>query len=255
MENGNNPLPGLGDSGAASVELVRSLAENINHLEEFEAQEMLLQVRDRLNEWVFSNRPSISWEKDPMIASLPGPLAQLRDVKGLAAEEFNSNDVVFLQESVWLRDVARTQQHGQLEDVPLAERLFDWTVRDLQLRGDVVPSPNRVLHTPRDILLLSRATVEERGWIFVLLARQLGLDAVMLFLPQADDQPPKPWAVALLHDNDLYLFDPRLGLPIPGPSGQGVATLAQVAADDSLLRASTWMKSIPTRCTPLTCTT
>jgi tetratricopeptide (TPR) repeat protein len=34
----------------------------------------------------------------------------------------------------------------------------------------------------------------------------------------------------------MYLFDCRLGLPIPGPAGQGVATLAQVAADDALLR-------------------
>jgi tetratricopeptide (TPR) repeat protein len=73
--------------------------------------------------------------------------------------------------------------------------------------------------------------------VFVLLARQLGLDAVVLSLPQGEGKPRRAWLPALLHDKDLYLFDCRLGLPIPGPEGKGVATLAQVAADDSLLRA------------------
>jgi hypothetical protein len=41
---------------------------------------------------------------------------------------------------------------------------------------------------------------------------------------------------ALLVDDQLYLFDARLGLPIPGPGGEGVATLEQVRNDESLLR-------------------
>src|SRR5262249_60746163 len=35
--------------------------------------------------------------------------------------------------------------------------------------------------------------------------------------------------------NDLSLFDPRLGLPLPGPDGKGVATLAAVRKDPALL--------------------
>jgi hypothetical protein len=34
----------------------------------------------------------------------------------------------------------------------------------------------------------------------------------------------------------MYLFDVRLGLPLPGPGGKGIATLAQVVKDDSVLR-------------------
>jgi hypothetical protein len=44
------------------------------------------------------------------------------------------------------------------------------------------------------------------------------------------------WLAALVLDKDVYLFDTRLGLPIPGPNGEGVATLAQVRQDESLLR-------------------
>jgi hypothetical protein len=44
------------------------------------------------------------------------------------------------------------------------------------------------------------------------------------------------WLPAVVSDKQLYLFDPRLGLPIPGPDGKGVATLEQLRGDDALLR-------------------
>ncbi len=84
--------------------------------------------------------------------------------------------------------------------------------------------------------MMARATAEQRAWIFSLLARQCGLDVVALALPRPDG-PPCAWVAALVKDQDLYLFDPRLGLPLAGAGGKGVATLAELAADDSLLRA------------------
>ncbi len=49
-----------------------------------------------------------------------------------------------------------------------------------------------------------------------------------------DGKDVKPWLPALVSDGELYLFDCRLGLPIPGPDGKGVATLRQVVADDAV---------------------
>ena len=49
---------------------------------------------------------------------------------------------------------------------------------------------------------------------------------------------PKPaivWLCAALIDGQAYLFDARLGLAIPGPDGQGVATLNQALADPAIL--------------------
>jgi tetratricopeptide (TPR) repeat protein len=40
-----------------------------------------------------------------------------------------------------------------------------------------------------------------------------------------------------LLDQQLFLFDTELGLPIPGPGGAGIATLAQVIADPQLLES------------------
>ena len=40
---------------------------------------------------------------------------------------------------------------------------------------------------------------------------------------------------AALIDDKAYLFDARLGLAIPGPGGEGVATLEQALADPAIL--------------------
>jgi tetratricopeptide (TPR) repeat protein len=94
----------------------------------------------------------------------------------------------------------------------------------------------------------------ERAWIFILLARQQGLDAVILAPADAEENTPvageiKPlhyWCMAVLIDGKAYLFDPLLGLPIPGKDGirhdaQGrleiqPAALAEIIADPALLK-------------------
>jgi tetratricopeptide (TPR) repeat protein len=85
-------------------------------------------------------------------------------------------------------------------------------------------------------MLFGHGQPVDRAWLFILLARQERLDVVMLAVPDTK-QPGKlrPWLPALLLDGKLYLFDSHLGLPIPGPGGEGIATLEQAAADKSVL--------------------
>jgi tetratricopeptide (TPR) repeat protein len=135
------------------------------------------------------------------------------------------------------------------EELRLAMHLFDWTVSNVQLEDDAPEkSPYKLprnWHTPYETVLLGRGTASDRAWTFILLGRQQGLAIVMLGI--GDTEKPaelKPWIPALVLEHgdgdkkelDLYLFDPALGLPVPGPGGRGIATLAQVAADDALLR-------------------
>ncbi len=55
---------------------------------------------------------------------------------------------------------------------------------------------------------------------------------------QRDGGPGDPWAcgVMVYGRPEIYLFDPRLGLPLPGEGGQGVADLAALARKPDLLR-------------------
>jgi tetratricopeptide (TPR) repeat protein len=64
----------------------------------------------------------------------------------------------------------------------------------------------------------------------------LRIDVVMLGIDRKTGRAEE-WLPAVLLDKQLYLFDTELGLPIPGPGGRGIATLAQAIADPQLLES------------------
>ena len=184
---------------------------------------------------------------------LAGQLDYLAAEMDLAKLEFSGADGFALREVVWLRDVSNWARGDEVDALDRAKRLFDWTVRNVQL--DPYPAardgrtPVRVLQKPWETLLFGRGTAMDRAWVFSLLARQQHLDVALLALVDPDDPEQKrlrPWVVAVLIQGELYLFDPALGLPIPAPDGvtcgpQGPleirpATLGQAAADDAVLR-------------------
>lgn len=217
--------------------LFDSVADNLNRVEEFDTGQVLRQICDRLNQWYLQDKPQIDWQPDPMVANLPEEYRNLLAVKLLDSTQYRlPDDAWFLLEAVWLRDISNQARGDQFEDLAVALRLFDWTVRNIQLDPDPRGDDELVRHRPFEALLYGRATAEERAWVFTLLARQQGLDVVQLALADKQGKPPRWWLSALVSNDQLYLFDDRLGLPIPGPEGQGVATLAQVVADAGLLR-------------------
>jgi hypothetical protein len=218
---------------------------------------------------------------------LPPDLAGIRGVEALDEATFlYEHDFAFLREAVWMHRIAdqvRAQRadietpaddskdpdsndatnkqvvgkpplmfvsDDDPEELRLAMRLFDWTVRNVQLENDDWPQsgPYKLpldWHTPYETVLLGRGTASDRAWTFILLARQQGLQVVMLGLGDAAKPAElKPWIPALVFASGegqnkktaLYLFDPALGLPIPQADGQGIATLTEAAADDAVLR-------------------
>lgn len=225
------PAAQTGGQGA----LFDSVVDNLDHLEQFETEQIIKQICDRLNQWYLQDKPQVAWQLDPLVGTLPEDLRNLQAVKILDAMQYRQADGWYLQESVWMRDVSKTARGDQFSDLAVAEKLFDWTVRNLQLDSDV-RDPKAPRHLPSICLLLGHAQAAERAWVFSLLARQQGLDVVLLGLSDDPSRAAQPWVAALLSEGQLYLFDCRLGLPIPGPDGKGVATLAQVVEDDKLLR-------------------
>lgn len=162
-------------------------------------------------------------------------------------------------ESGLYADPALNSPEYQLE---IARSLFDWTVRQVQL-DTMLPYPqveaagaggnnaatNRAsppeqaipgpgyYYFPYQSLLYGHGDAWLRARIFLLLARQADLTGVMLAV---DDRGPGSranlWCPAVLIDKQLYLFDPALGLPIPGEKPNSIATLAEVRANPELLR-------------------
>jgi len=256
--------------------------------------DMLRQVVSRLNQWVDTQEKPGAPKLDPMLATLPADLLKLPMVKNLAQAHFTAYDGYMLMEAVWLRDASRSKWAGgeSADELQVARNLFDWTVRNIQTDYD---KPDRVPQVPWETLFLGHGTTWERAWTYILLLRQRGIDAVLLALPtekssgaaKPGEEPLRPWCVGVLIGDtkdgkvvkNLYLFDPKLCLPIPGPDGITAdkagrldvqpATLDQITKNPKLLdrlalgsdapywaqkadlkRVVAWVEASPIYCSP-----
>lgn len=166
------------------------------------------------------------------------------------------------QTEAWLDEQSKTVDEKSLRKLRNVSRIFDWTIRHLQIEV-AAPEPARdgsgpsassaagqanmppalqgrpgpgYTHYPGHCLLLGRGDYLQRAWIFTLLARQAGCDVVLLAFDNPQSSRPEPWACGAIIGEQIYLFDTKLGLPIPLENDLGVATLAQVRENDGLLR-------------------
>ncbi len=199
----------------------------------------LTQLLDRLNQWLRNLRKTEKgWQLDSRLAQLPKKLHETKvlepylSAEALGGGPFEPFEIRELQQAIWFRDISGWAKGHAWNDVEVATMLFDWTVRNIQLDR---PDERNIVHRPWQALMYGHGTAELRAWIFVELCRQQQLDVVLLRFGTEKDEP-RPWLAALLSEGQLYLFDPRLGLPIPGEDPQHVATLAEVIADPALLR-------------------
>ena len=239
-----------GDVSEYSDELFAVAMENLGRLEQFRSGEMLQEIVERLNQWAQSRTPPEHWRPDPLLDTLPEPLRELPMLEDLDAMRFPRQDATALQQAVWLRDVARWARGERHDELSRAMHLFDWTIRNIQLDPLIEPSgePGDALlgQFPWETLLLGRGDVLERAWVYIELLRQEEIDAALLALPGKDTHTLQAWAVGVLIGGEVFLFEPVLGLPIPGSDGVRLdaegqlamrpATLEEAASDPAILR-------------------
>ena len=238
--------------------------DNLNRLEEYD-ESMQGRVVGRLNEWMPLVDP-IPWTQDPMVEQLSEEQRRLPSIVALADDRFTAYDGDFLREVVWLRDAAASaridpalraslppprqgerQKDAENSMQANAMRLFDWTIRNIALEtaDSDEERPPKFL-SPWQVMLRGRGTAIARAWVFLLLARQRGLDIVMLAYRDPDEAGKwHDWAPALFVDQKKnaseeaakwFVFEPELGIAIPGPEGRPIATLTELREDEQLLR-------------------
>jgi len=165
------------------------------------------------------------------------------EVKEIAGAAFTGLDAAYLAECFYLRDVGGTLDAGKLTPAAKAARALAWVGRQVQRMpmGTVVPAPATYTLRRGSGSGLDRATV------FAAICQQLGLDAVFVGTPAANNWPPanttagqpipEPfWAVGVRDGTAILLFDPLRGVPVPGPTVDQPATLAQLKANPDLLK-------------------
>lgn len=169
------------------------------------------------------------------------------------------------QMQAWLQSREESIGRDRVTDLAAAYLLFDWTIRNVQLdelpeqvRDEVAvpldgqpeatqmplpvsrrgyPGPG-YMAKPWHVVMLGHGDAWQRARVFGLLCRQQGLEVIHLATADPDDaNQVRPWVAALWLEDQLYLFDTTLGLPIPAENGSGIATFEQVRGTPQLLRA------------------
>ena len=268
-------MPSL-SAGSRADELTKAL-ELLEGMDQYNPSAAQRQAFLDINRWVVRQPDLDDWTLDPLAEQLPKYLYDvLRNTKP-AELRFHDEDVEYLLSHVILRDIARfaaerapadplvepwiaadgTLAEEQRRDLSLAARMFDWTVRSIQLsesRSEVrrpkpaigprpqepgeakkeasAPPPLRAgpgeMFHASETMLKGHGDMLDRARIFTLLARQHGIDVVVLAHEDGDYVEPKPWICAAVIGTELYLFDMTLGLPIPRTDRAGIATLSYV---------------------------
>jgi hypothetical protein len=137
-------------------------------------------------------------------------------------------DAHYLDLCFLLRDALRSLKVEQLQPVDQAATSFAWAMRQVRLSndsGDLLP--------PDFVLRRGWGNAHERALVYLAALERLGLPGCMVVFPAP---PANRFWVGALVNRDIYLFDTRLGVALPGPDGKGIATLAQLRTDPKLLQ-------------------
>jgi hypothetical protein len=147
----------------------------------------------------------------------------------LESTHYRVIDAVHVSSAALFRDAARSLEIPGLSELAQAEFAFDWVTRRVlyfEQQHESLP--------PAYVLRAGHGSAADRGLVFLALVHQLRLEGCLLSAPDAKDAP----LVGVLVQKKLYIFDTRLGLPVPGPGGKGIATWDEVVKDPGLLKDS-----------------
>ena len=221
------------------------------------------------NLWSKLHDDDPQWVTPSLINTVPTELASPGLVQAIGGKRFIPLDINYLHETSWLHAIAQWAVADDLphrmfwesykptiadevasEELTKVLKLFDWTVRNIQLaplldyptiptntEGPVKISPQLGLPGPgysrtnRHVLTLGVGDWWQRARIFVLLARQQGIDVVLLGLPAEFGKTNQPWLTAAIIGKELYLFDFKKGLPVLNAAKTAIVTLKQLKED------------------------
>ena len=163
---------------------------------------------------------------------------------------FLPQDADFLRAQIWFRDVFSWAKGKKQDDMEIVKKLFDWTVKNVVLANPTPGPAGAIAQLEWQTLLLGEGSAMDRAIVFIELLRQHRLDAFILRPENYDPNAERAFPLivgVVLNGSDVYLFSPELALPFASAEPDAIelapelvyhkiATLKQVADDDSILR-------------------
>lgn len=208
----------------------------------------------RLNTWLedCGQETEIGEPAGPTVEKLLTQVFSETEMNRLESEHFGAGDAEHLRDCQLHKALANVEFEKADSELDNIVSLFHFCMNNIALH---LSEEEKLPLNPYEILLFGRGTPEDAAWVFIDLLRQLEIDAVILRPAEEAGEEDEgaeekleegngdDWLIGVLWNKQVYLFDPRLGTPIPGPKDEGksavvrsAATLAEVVADDSLLR-------------------
>jgi hypothetical protein len=215
------------DPLASAMEVLRNAGSTVDIKEGLHLVDLHLQKEDHRGEVQLSKENLAALERFCLDKD------ELSDVQ---AADFRAADAYHVEQCFLLRDVARTIEVPDDSRVEQAGVSLDWVGRQVLLREGV----DRLV-PPHYVLKRGYGTARERALVFVALLQQFEIPACVLAWPATAAGNPRTLLVGVLggdKESDIYLFDPRLGRPVPGPGGKGTATLAELRKHPELFDAA-----------------
>ncbi len=193
------------------------------------SRQVVQQLNTHINQSADRRPPSLTDSERAFLTTDVGLNAdELAEVNSPA---FTLLDAHYLDMCGLLRDAARSLTGANQPALARAEAAFAWVVRQVRLPvrervNEAEPLP------PQFVLRRGWGSPVERAFVFLALLQQLGIDGCMLTIPGNSDAR-RYWIPGALIDKDVYLFDTRMGIPLPSPSGAGTSTLRQLRESDA----------------------
>lgn len=242
------PVSGATDASDNDVEgrrtaLLRSVIQLIEEAATTPGGRNFAIATDYLNHYFDGTAPAEFVMRPESRAFLAEVKLPPKAIAELEAPQFTDRDARHIEDCLLYHAVAN-RVAGQGDDLTKVRRLFDWISRQVALvPPDSLGIPGSLPQAqarPFDVLVRGMATEgggkwTERGWVFMALCRQLGVDVGLVTITPKDQAEPTYWITGAAIGGKLYLFDARLGQEIPGPDGKAPATLDQILADPSVL--------------------
>lgn len=233
------------------------------------------EINYQLNSWSSSVTSPPEWKSSSLLESIPASLRTIDFAQRMTKLEFGEPECEYMMQCQMFKQVSRwvvdkpyrdklfiNWLASRKKDIPADEwsrletalKLFDWTVCNVAIEGDpkmvenllvnpdMPPSDQAPIYRqlPWQTLMFARGDAWQRARVFTQMCFSQGVDSVVLALPSitgaTENSALRLWCVGIPIGNEIYLFEPNWGLPIPAASGDGIATLSQAKTDPNVLR-------------------
>ncbi|MFO0919490.1 MAG: hypothetical protein U0872_14415 [Planctomycetaceae bacterium] len=172
--------------------------------------------------------------------ALPKSLLTDDQRAAILATDFANSDAFYLRNCIFFADMAKHASQSATSELDRVMALFNYSMRTISL----LPEGAARLPVPLfEVVRLGKGSAGDRGWLFSALLKQQRIDAVII---QSKSDPNQQLSGVVL-DGQVYLFDPRLGLPIPRGDDPPGLQITRPATWSEMLAHPDWWQALTVR--------